>query len=180
MIIQLPTVRKQMEAASSDSEVWPSSDLWDTDKLLFPGLHFQQDTSCTVCSVDHPAHLLSGAWPSCRLACRCDLMHPPITSHSPIFVNFKNRTGWKKTVSQAIFILSWKLIIIKFGELCELFKMCFCCRLVIDVEDPGAEVKQVKCGDADWAARMCTACQGPYRVSTYITSFPNPVQFEIR
>lgn len=26
-------------------------------------------------------------------ACRCDLTHPPITSHCPIFLKFKNRTG---------------------------------------------------------------------------------------
>lgn len=121
---------------SSGSEVCPSSDLLDTDELLFFGLRLQLETCCTVCSVDHPAHPLLVVWPSLRLACRCDLIHPPITSHSPLFLEFKNIAGWKRTVSKSIFILSWKLTIIKFGELHELFPVCFCCRLVIDVEAP--------------------------------------------
>lgn len=121
---------------SSGSDFCPSSDLLDTDILLFLGLHPQLETYCTVCSADHPAHPLWVVWPSWRLACRCDLIHQLITSQFPIFLKFKNVTSWKKTVSKLIFILSLKLIIIKFDELHELFQVSFCCRLVIGMEDP--------------------------------------------
>lgn len=109
---------------------------WGLPQLRFPG-HWQASVLRSVCSVDHPAHPLLVVWPSCRLACRCDLIHPPITRHSPIFREYKNITGWKRTVSKSIFILSWKLIIIKFGELHELFPVCLCCSLVIDVDPWG-------------------------------------------
>lgn len=63
MTIRLPWKWVQQKYAawalqhSSDSEVCPSSDLLDTDTLLFLGLCLQMET---VCSVDHPAHPLFG------------------------------------------------------------------------------------------------------------------------
>lgn len=120
---------------SSGGDFCPSSDLLDTGILLFLGLHPQLETYCTVCSAAHPAHPLLVVWPSWRLACRCDLLHQSITSQFPIFLKFKNITGRKKTVSKLIFILSLKLIIIKFDELHELFQVTFCHWLVIAMED---------------------------------------------
>lgn len=85
---------------SSDSEVCPRSALSSTDELLFLGLHLHLETHCPVCSVDHPAHPLLVVWPPLWLACRCGLIHPSITSHSSIFLKFKNKAGWKKTASK--------------------------------------------------------------------------------
>lgn len=129
------------------SKVFQSPSLWDTDLLLFLGLGLLLETCFTVCSADHPAHPLLVAWLSLWLACRCDLTHPPRTSYSTIFLKFKNMTAWKKTESKSIFRLPWKLIIIKFSNLHELFQMCFCCRLVTDVEDTWETGKAVEMQD---------------------------------
>lgn len=123
--------------------------------LLFFGLSLLLETCFTVCPADHPAHPLLVAWPSLWLACRCDLIHPPRTSYSAIFLKFKNMTGWKKRVSKPIFIHSWKLVIIKLGDLHELFQVGLRCRLVTGVEDPWGTGKALEV-QGIWGPTPCT------------------------